>query len=74
MQKFLLNKREMELLKLENKDRFILAIMKGEIIVSIRKRADLFVGLQTKVFTPFPKKTKAVEPEVAGATDDTDET
>ena len=59
---------------MENKVRFILAIMKGEIIVSIRKRADLFVELQTKVFTPFPKKTKAVEPEVAGATDDTDET
>ena len=25
-------------------------------------------------FTPFPKRTKAVEPEVAGATDDTEET
>ncbi|XP_050269217.1 calreticulin-3-like [Quercus robur] len=72
--KFLLNKREMELLKLENKVRFILAVVKGEIIVSNRKRADLFVELQTKGFTPFPKKTKAVEPEVAGATDDTEET
>ena len=64
----------MELLKLENKDRFILAVVKGEIIVSNRKRADLFVELQTKGFTPFPKKTKAVEPEVAGATNDTEET
>ena len=64
----------MELLKLENKVRFILAVVKGEIIVSIRKRADLFVELQTKGFTPIPKKTKAVEREVAGATDDTDET
>ncbi|KAK7826200.1 dna topoisomerase 2 [Quercus suber] len=72
--KFLLNKREMELLKLENKVRFILAVVKGEIVVSNRKRADLFVELQTKGFTPFPKKTKAVEPEVAGATDDTEET
>ncbi|KAM3733934.1 hypothetical protein ACB098_11G175300 [Castanea mollissima] len=72
--KFLLNKREMELLKLENKVRFILAVVKGEIIVSNRKRADLFVELQTKGFTPFPKKTKAVEPEVAGATDDAEET
>uniref|UniRef100_A0A7N2R8G1 DNA topoisomerase (ATP-hydrolyzing) n=1 Tax=Quercus lobata TaxID=97700 RepID=A0A7N2R8G1_QUELO len=72
--KFLLNKREMELFKLENKVRFILAVVKGEIIVSNRKRADLFVELQTKGFTPFPKKTKAVEPEVAGATDDTEET
>ena len=25
-------------------------------------------------FTPFPKRTKAVEPEVAGAIDDTEET
>ena len=48
--------------------------MKGEIIVSNRKRADLFVELQTKRFHSFPKKTKAVEPEVAGATDDTEET
>ncbi|XP_050281805.1 DNA topoisomerase 2-like [Quercus robur] len=72
--KFLLNKREMELLKLEKKVRFILAVVKGEIIVSNRKRADLFVELQTKGFTPFPKKTKAVEPEVAGATDDIEET
>ncbi|XP_050280351.1 calreticulin-3-like [Quercus robur] len=72
--KFLLNKREMELLKLENKVRFILAVVKGEIIVSNRKRAALFVELQTKGFTPFPKKTKVVEAEVAGATDDTEET
>ncbi|XP_030934684.1 calreticulin-3-like isoform X1 [Quercus lobata] len=35
--KFVLNKREMELLKLENKVRFILAVVKGEIIVSNRK-------------------------------------
>ena len=74
MQKFLLNKREMELLKLENKVRFILAVVKGEIIVSNRKRVDMFVELQTKGFTTFPKKTKAVGPEVAGATDDTEET
>ena len=62
VQKFVLNKREMEL-KLENKVRFILAVVKGEIIVSNRKRADLFVELQTKGFTHFLKKTKAVEPE-----------
>ena len=59
---------------MENKVRFILAVVSGEIIVSNRKRADLFVELQRKGFTPFPKKTKAVEPEVAGATEDTDET
>ena len=64
----------MEFLKLENKVRFILVVVKGEIIVSNRKRADMFVELQTKGFTPFPKKTKAVVPEIAGATDDTEET
>ncbi|KAK7809598.1 dna topoisomerase 2, partial [Quercus suber] len=64
----------MELLKLENNVRFILAVVKGEIIVSNRKRADLYVELETKGFTPFPKKAKAVEPEVAAATDDTEET
>lgn len=64
----------MELLKLENKVRFILGVVKGEIVVSNRKRADLFLELQQKGFTPFPKKTKSVEPEVAGAADDTEET
>ena len=59
---------------MQNKVRFILAVVKGVIIVRNRKRADLFVEPQTKGFTPFPKKTKAVELEVAGATDDTEET
>ena len=56
MQKFVLNKREMELLKLENKVRFILAVVKGEIIVSNRKRVDLFVELQTRRFHSFSKE------------------
>lgn len=64
----------MELLKLENKTRFILAVVSGEIIVSNRRRVDLFHELQAKGFTPFPKKTKSVEPEVAGASNETDET
>lgn len=70
----LLDNLELELLKLENKVRFILGVVNGEIIVSNRKRADLFLELQQKGFTPFPKKTKSVEPEVAGATEDTEET
>lgn len=74
MQKVLLDNLELELLKLENKVRFILGVISGEIVVSNRKRADLFLELQKKGFTPFPKKTKAVEPEVAGATEDTEET
>ena len=56
MQKFVLNKHEMELLKLENKVRFILSVVKGEIIVSNRKRADLFVELQTRRFHSFSKE------------------
>lgn len=74
MQKVLLDNLELDLLKLENKVRFILGVVKGEIIVNNRKRADLFVELKQKGFTPFPKKTKSVEPEVAGATDDTEDT
>lgn len=74
MQKLLLDNLEMELLKLENKVRFILAVVNGEIIASNRRRADLFLELQQKGFTPFPKKTKAQEPEVAGAIEDTEET
>ncbi|KAM5557131.1 hypothetical protein ABKV19_024492 [Rosa sericea] len=72
--KVLLDNLELELLKLENKVRFILGVVNEEIIVSNRKRADLFLELQQKGFTPFPKKTKAVEPEVVGATEDTEET
>ncbi|XP_062115411.1 DNA topoisomerase 2 [Humulus lupulus] len=71
--KVLLDNLELDLLKLENKVRFILGVVKGEIVVSNRKRADLFVELQQKGFTPFPKKTKAVEPEVAGAIDETED-
>lgn len=74
LQKVLLDNLERELLKLENKVRFILGVVKGEIVVSNRKRADLFLELQQKGFTPFPKNTKSAGPEVAGATDDTEET
>ena len=69
----MLDNLELELLKLENKVRFILGVVSGEIIVSNRKRADLFLELQQKGFTPFPKKTKSVEPEVAGATENTED-
>ena len=73
MQKFLLDNLELELLKLENKVRFILGVVKGEIIVRNRKRAELFIELQDKGFTPFPKKTKNVDAAVAGVIDDAEE-
>ncbi|KAG6761071.1 hypothetical protein POTOM_034263 [Populus tomentosa] len=68
--KVLLENLEFELLKLENKVRFILGVVRGEIIVNNRKRADLLLELHQKGFNPIPKKSKAV---VAGATDDTEE-
>ncbi|KAA8520228.1 hypothetical protein F0562_014484 [Nyssa sinensis] len=69
--RILLDNLEKELLRLENKVRFIIGVVKGEIIVSNRKRADLFLELRDKGFAPFPKKTKTVEAVVvAGATDD----
>ncbi|KAF8398402.1 hypothetical protein HHK36_017329 [Tetracentron sinense] len=71
--KVLLDNLELELLKLDNKVRFILGVVKGEIIVSNRKRADLFLELQLKGFTPFPKKTKSADVVVAGATEDAEE-
>ncbi|KAF9593284.1 hypothetical protein IFM89_021040 [Coptis chinensis] len=71
--KFLLEKNELELLKLDNKVRFILAVVRGEIIVSNRKRKDLLLELQQKGFTPFPKKIKNVEAALAGAVGDAEE-
>ncbi|KAL1223306.1 DNA topoisomerase 2 [Cardamine amara subsp. amara] len=61
---------ELELLKLENKVRFILAVLSGEIIVNRRKKAELVQELREKGFTPFPKKAAPVEAAVAGAIDD----
>ncbi|KAJ8748764.1 hypothetical protein K2173_011319 [Erythroxylum novogranatense] len=70
----LLESLQTELVKLENKARFIFAVVNGEIIVNNRKKADLFLELQQKGFTPFPKKGKPVEALVAGASDDSEET
>ncbi|MCO5587675.1 hypothetical protein L7F22_041626 [Adiantum nelumboides] len=57
---------ELDLLKLDNKVRFVLAVVKGEIVVNNRKRAELLLELKLKGFTPFPKKSKSAEPVVAG--------
>ncbi|KAH7306210.1 hypothetical protein KP509_22G002000 [Ceratopteris richardii] len=58
---------ELELLKLDNKVRFVLGVVRGEIIVNNRKRLELMMELKQKGFTPFPKKSKTTEPVVAGA-------
>lgn len=62
------------MLKCENKYRFIRCVVEGSIIVSNRRRADLFLELKEKGFTPFPKKKSAADVAIAGSTDDTEET
>ncbi|RWW33853.1 hypothetical protein GW17_00001395 [Ensete ventricosum] len=62
-----------KLLKLDNQVRFILGVVSGEIIVNNRKRADLFLELQQKGFTPMPKKTKGIDAAAAEATEDEEE-
>ncbi|KAK8484332.1 hypothetical protein V6N11_047370 [Hibiscus sabdariffa] len=57
--KHVLETLELELVKIDNQVRFILDVIKGNIIVNNRKRADLFLELKKKGFIPFPKK-KAV--------------
>lgn len=64
---------ELELLKLENKVKFILGVVSGEIIVNNRKKGDLVEELKQRGFTPFPKKSKPVEAAVAGAIDGTED-
>lgn len=73
MQKVQLENLELELLKLENKVRFILGVVNGEIVVNNRKRTDLLLELRQKGFTPFPKNSKSIEAVIAGATDETEE-
>ena len=59
----------LEMKKLDNKVRFILAVVKGEIKVSNRKRAELFLELKQKGYDSFPKNQKKDEPVAVGATD-----
>lgn len=58
---------QLELLKVDNKVRFILGVVKGEIILSNRKRAELFQDFKARGFTPFSKNPKFIEPVVAGS-------
>ncbi|XP_068647207.1 DNA topoisomerase 2-like [Aristolochia californica] len=59
--KALLENLQLDLLKVDNKVRFILGVVQGEIVVSNRKRAELFLELKQKGFTPFPNKPKNAE-------------
>ncbi|KAM0917024.1 hypothetical protein ACQ4PT_009770 [Festuca glaucescens] len=60
----------LEMRKLDEKVRFILAVVEGEIKVNNRKRAELFQELKHKGYESFPKNKKKNEPVAAGATDD----
>ncbi|KAM0851391.1 hypothetical protein ACQ4PT_052453 [Festuca glaucescens] len=60
----------LEMKKLDEKVRFILAVVKGEIKVNNRKRAELVQELKQKGYESFPKNKKKDEPVAAGATDD----
>ncbi|KAH6759755.1 topoisomerase II [Perilla frutescens var. frutescens] len=71
--KIVLGLLEKEMLKCDNKCRFIQCVVEGSIIVSNRKRADLFLELKAKGFTPLPKKENTAEVSVAGSTDDAEE-
>lgn len=64
---------ELELLKLENKVKFILGVLSGEIIVNNRKKADIVEDLRQRGFTPLPKKAQPVEAAIAGAVDAAEE-
>lgn len=52
--------------RLDNKVRFILAVVNKEIIISNRKKADLLKELREKNFDPFPTKTVKTKTKVAG--------
>ena len=70
MQNHILNNLERFLLILDNKPRFILGVVNGEMIVSNKKKADLMIELQQKGLTPMPRKGKSAEPRVAGENED----
>ncbi|XP_077227115.1 DNA topoisomerase 2-like [Tasmannia lanceolata] len=75
--KVLLDNLESEMLKMDNKVRFILGVVRGEIIVNNRKRADLFLELKQKGFTPLPnnkpKSVVAVDNEETLETEENEE-
>ncbi|KAL6523252.1 DNA topoisomerase 2 [Orobanche gracilis] len=60
--KFMLTMLEKELLKLENKVRFIKEVIEGKTIIMNRKRNDLLAELKKKNFTPFPSNATSPNP------------
>ncbi|KAL8547760.1 hypothetical protein ACS0TY_007189 [Phlomoides rotata] len=66
--------KENDMLKCDYKYRFILCVVEGSIIVRNRKKADLCIELKEKGFTPFPTKKNAFDVNIAGTTNNTEET
>lgn len=71
--KYMLANLERLLLILDNKVRFILGVVNGEIIMINRKKAELLIELKQKGFTPMLRKGKSAEPQVVGANDESSE-
>lgn len=61
------------MLKCDNKCRFIQCVVDGSIVVSNRKRAEPFLELKAKGFTPIPKKENVAEISVAASTEESEE-
>ncbi|KAH8120719.1 DNA topoisomerase II [Phellopilus nigrolimitatus] len=64
---FLANELQLEHERLTNQARFIQQIVKKELVVSNRKKADIVAELRKKGYRPFPKVAKA---KAAGETED----
>mmetsp|Transcript_28242 Transcript_28242/g.45711 ORF Transcript_28242/g.45711 Transcript_28242/m.45711 type:complete len:1587 (+) Transcript_28242:75-4835(+) len=58
--------------RLSNKVRFICEVVRGELVISNRKKAELLSELVKRGYTPFTNSTNA-GPRAVGATDDTAE-
>lgn len=67
---FLANQLQLEYEKLSNQARFVQMIVKKELVVSGRKKADIVSELRKKDFRPFRKVVKA---KVAGENEDAQE-
>ena len=52
--------------RLDNKVRFILAVVNKEIVINNRKKADILKELREKNYDPFPTKTVKTQTKVAG--------
>ena len=64
---YLANQLQLEHERLTNQARFVQMIVKKELVVSGRKKADIVAELRKRDFKPFPKVAKA---KVAGETED----